>query len=269
MQIHTISQNTTSISCIPERWWLITSIKLASEEILFLNEETLHNLEKNVRGGIPVMFPNAWPLRENSLYNLSQHWFARNKPWQYEKITGTSLKMYLESDRESKEIFPFDFRIEMIREISVGNDCIVPKKDIVPQKDIASKVVKIIQKIINTWNQDLPSRIGLHPYYFVKNEDKENLKIYLWEKILDDYSFVNWETVYLDNPGNIKIVFPDWKTMELNYDSSYKKLWIRSEIGKDFICIEPVYWDEQALLDNPMILKSGEESNFEITIKKD
>lgn len=250
MQINTISQNTTSISCIPERWWLITSIKLASREILFLNEETLYNLEKNVRGGIPVMFPNAWPLRENSLYNLSQHWFARNKPWQYEKITDTSFKMYLESDSESKEIFPFDFRLEIIREIYTDN-------------------IKITQKIINTWKQDLPSRAGLHPYYFVKNEDKEKLKIYLWDKMLDDYSFCVWETVYLDNPWNIKVVFPDLKTLELNYDSSYKKLWIRLELGKDFICVEPVYGDEQSLLDNPMILKSGEESSFEIIIKKD
>lgn len=251
MQIHTISQNNTSISCIPERWWLITSIKLASEEILFLNKETLYNLEKNVRWWIPVMFPNAGPIRENSIYKLKQHWFARNKSWQYEKISDNKFKMSLKWDENSKEIFPFDFKLEIIREI------------------ISEKVIKIIQKIINIWDQNLPSRTWLHPYYFVKNEEKKDLKIYLWNKLLDDYSFCEWKTVYLDNPGNIKLIFPDWKNLELNYYSLYKKLWIRSEIWKDFICVEPVYGDEDALLDNPMILESGEEKSFEITIEKD
>jgi hypothetical protein len=102
----------------------------------------------------------------------------------------------------------------------------------------------------------------------VKNDDKNDLKILLWEKLLEDYSFCNWETVYLDNPGNIQVIFPDWKTLELNYDNGYKKLWIRSEEWKDFICIEPVYGDEDTLLDNPLILKNGEEKTFEITIKK-
>ncbi|MDD5213785.1 MAG: hypothetical protein PHG82_05155 [Candidatus Gracilibacteria bacterium] len=250
MQIHIISQEGTSISHIPERGGLITSIKLAFEEILFLNEETLHNLEKNVRGGIPVMFPNAGPLRENSLYNLSQHGFARNKSWNSEKISDTKFMMFLESDSQTKEVFPFDFRIEIISEI------------------ISDKIVKITQKIVNTGSIDLPSRVGLHPYYFVRNDDKKDLKILLGEKLLEDYSFINGETVYLDNPGSIQVIFPDGKTLELNYDSSYKKLWIRSEIGKDFICIEPVYGDEDALLDNPLILKSGEEKNFEIIIKK-
>ena len=249
MQIHTISQNTTSITCIPERWWLITSIKINNEELLFLNEETLYDLQKNVRWWIPVMFPNAGPLRENDLYKLNQHWFARNKSWQYEQITDTSFKMFLESDNNSKEIFPFDFRIEIIWELFENN-------------------IKIFQKIINTWENDLVSRTGLHPYFFAWNEDKENLKIYLWDEILDDYSFCEWKTVYLDNPGDINVVFPDSKILKLNYDKSYKKLWIWSEIWKDFICIEPVYEDEQALLDKPMILKSREEKIFEISIEK-
>jgi galactose mutarotase-like enzyme len=69
--------------------------------------------------------------------------------------------MFLESDSQTKELFPFDFRIEIISEI------------------ISNKIIKIIQKIINTGNLDLPSRVGLHPYYFVKNDDKNDLKILL------------------------------------------------------------------------------------------
>lgn len=260
MQIHSLKHNSSEISHIPERWWLITSIKIKNEEILFLNEETLYNPEKNVRWWIPIMFPNAWPLRENNLYKLSQHWFARNKIWYFEKISNTKFMMFLESDEIIKEIFPFDFRIEIISEITVGNDCIVPKWN------ISQESIKITQKIINTWDKTLPISPWLHPYFFVKNQEKKDVKILLWDEYLKDYSFCEWKTVYLENPCVIKIIFITWKTIVLNYSKEYKKLWIRSEAWKDFICIEPVYEDEQSILDKPFLLEKWKEKSFEINI---
>lgn len=249
MQIHTLKHNTSEISFSPLRWWIITSIKLKSDEILFLNEETFNNPEKNVRWWIPIMFPNAGPLRENSLYNLNQHWFARNKAWDYE-ISDREVKMTLSSDNETKKLYDFDFRLETIAKI------------------IDDTKIEIIQKIINTWDKLLPISPGLHPYYFVQNDEKKDLKILLWDKYLDNYSFCNWETVYLDNPWNIKLIFPEWTEIDLNYDKSYEKLWIRSEEWKDFICVEPVARDEQALVDNPILVWVWESMEFKIEIKK-
>lgn len=33
---------------------------------------------KMLDDGIPIMFPNAWPIVDKSIFNLNQHWFARN-----------------------------------------------------------------------------------------------------------------------------------------------------------------------------------------------
>lgn len=249
MKKYTIKKNNTSISCIPERWWLITSIKIQNKELLFLNEETLFNLEKNVRWWIPIMFPNAWPLRENNIYNLKQHWFVRNKVWEYENISNEKFNMSLVSNEETKKDFDFDFRLDIFSEI------------------ISEKEIKISQQITNTSNDILPSSPWLHPYFYIKNEDKRNLKIFLWEELLDNYDFCDWKTVYLTNPHNIKMLFPDKSIIELNYDKKYQKLWIWSEFWKDFICIEPVYRDENALLDEPNLLLSWDIIKYDISIK--
>ena len=50
------------VSFSPERGGIITSLKLGGKELLYLDEETFRNPEVNVKGGIPILFPNAGPL---------------------------------------------------------------------------------------------------------------------------------------------------------------------------------------------------------------
>lgn len=249
MQINSLKNNWWEISFSHERWWIITSIKLQTEEILFLNSDTFYDTSKNVRWWIPVMFPNSWPLRENEKYNLKQHWFARNLPWDYE-TNQNEVIMTLQSNYETKKLYNYDFILQIITRI------------------INETKIEIIQKIINNWNQILPVSPWLHPYFFVKNEEKKDIKIYLWNELLTDYSFCNWQTVYLNNPWIIKLVFKNWQILKLNYSKEYKKLWIRSEQWKDFVCIEPVAWNEHDLLYNPDMIWIWKSMEYRVEITK-
>jgi D-hexose-6-phosphate mutarotase len=50
------------VSFCPERGGIITSIKFDGNEVLYMDDETFNNKEVNVKGGVPILFPNAGPI---------------------------------------------------------------------------------------------------------------------------------------------------------------------------------------------------------------
>lgn len=252
LEIFTIQQNNTLISFCPERWWLVTSIKINWKEILYFDNETFIDIWKSIRWWIPVMFPNAWPLNDNSLYKLSQHWFARNMKWNYELIWENKFTMFLESDSETREQFDYNFKLEVIWEI------------------ISENKIKFTQKITNTWDKILPIATGLHPYFKVKSENKSQIKFNFdwWEIIEKDIqNWSTWWTTFVDNPSEFIVFLPEIWNLKFNYSKNYKRIWIWSQENKDFICIEPCIWDYWCLTDNPTWINSWEELILENTIE--
>ncbi len=75
-----ISSGATQVRIAPERGGLVTSFSIHNAETLYLDRGTFNDENKNIRGGIPLLFPNAGPLK-GGLYNLPQHGFARRMPW--------------------------------------------------------------------------------------------------------------------------------------------------------------------------------------------
>jgi galactose mutarotase-like enzyme len=127
--------------------------------------------------------------------------------------------------------------------------------------------VKISLSIKNTGDTNMPIAPWLHPYFFIPENKKD--EFYLeknWEKI-EEYKKYHWETIYTKNPWKFQAYL--WENvLEFDYAEAFQKLWLRSEPGKDFLCIEPTFWDEGALITNPCILESSEEKTFSTTIKK-
>jgi len=242
-EIFTFKKDNSFISFSPSRWWIITQINLNWKDLLFFNKETFEDKTKNVRWWIPVMFPNSWPLKDNNLYNLSQHWFARNSIWDY-NIDNNSFTMMLNSSDETRAKFNYDFKLEIIW-------------------DIIENKAFVTQKITNTWKIDLPISCGLHPYFSVKNENKENI-VFSSEKdnFYDIWSI--WWTKVLDNKWVFFVDFDGDYRLKIDYDLNYKNIWIRSEEWKDFICIEPVLRNENWLLDNPFILEAWKSEKFKV-----
>ncbi|MDD3302842.1 MAG: hypothetical protein PHN31_04740 [Candidatus Gracilibacteria bacterium] len=242
-EIFTFKKDNSFISFSPSRGGIITQINLNGKDLLFLNKETFEDNTKNVRGGIPVLFPNAGPLKENNLYNLSQHGFARNSIWGY-VIEQDKFSMIFSSNDDTKTKYNYDLKLEIIGEI------------------IENKVL-ITQKITNTGKINLPISCGLHPYFYVKNEDKENIVFSSQEDNFYDIWSIGGTKV-LDNKGSFYVDFNDDYKLKIDYDLNYKNIWIRSEEGKDFICIEPVLRNENGLLDNPFIVEAGKSVEFKI-----
>ena len=78
---------------VPERGAICTSLRFGGDELLYLDRSTLDDPSKNVRGGIPVLFPIAGKPEPGSPWR--QHGFARNLPWEAVRTGESSLECRL------------------------------------------------------------------------------------------------------------------------------------------------------------------------------
>lgn len=251
--INTFSRDWVEISYAPKRWWLITSIKINWKEVLYFNQETFY-WDWNVRWWIPVMFPYAGPIEkkwesdfEKDFWeNLKQHWFARNSEFDFEEIENWFV-MTLKSDESTKEMYNFDFELQIIVKIT-------------------DLWIQITKKVKNTWDKPMPIAPWLHPYFLIPHKEKPSIKISCWNQINNDYSFCNDWTVTMENIWDeVKV----WDKVKLHFWKWYKKIWIWSANKEvDYICVEPVYWDEWVILEKPLVLKPWEEKEFIMIINK-
>lgn len=248
--------NGSEASFCGERGGVITSLKLKGKEILYFDEDTFKNKNEAVRGGIPILFPNAGGLEENSIYpNLKRHGFARDKEWQFENGE-FSFRETLLSGNETKKVYPYDFQLSIIGEFEEDGSFTLKQE------------VKNMEK-----EKDMPISMGLHPYFNVPNIKKGYIKFdFLGGRKIEEQIIV-WEsggTVYATNPKindpdiDIKVDIPEMGTIIITMPNSYQNLWVWSMPGKDFVCIEPMMRGPNGLIDEPLIIKHGE--TFEASI---
>ena len=238
--------NGNEVSICPDRGGIITSLKLKGKEIFYLDEATL-NSSGPIRGGVPILFPNGGEIIENTLYpNLKRHGFARDSVWKFEKKNDGFVEELM-SDFNTKDVYPFDFKLEVLGKFENNNSFTVQ------------------QKVYNTSNVDIPISMGLHPYFFVPDKEKKNIKFNFdggreIEEKLEVWA--NGGTLYIDNPmvkddnGTLEIESPTIGTITLNISKEYQKIWIWSQQGKDFICIEPMLKGLNGIIENPEMIKS-------------
>lgn len=259
-KIETIKDsNNNEVSFCPLRGGMITSLKFKGKEILYFDEETFNSGESSVRGGIPILFPNAGELVNNTLFpELKRHGFARDFKWQREEHE-TGFKESLYSSVETREIFPFDFKLSLSGQF---------------ENDGSFTLVQEVENLEE--EKDMPISMGLHPYFNVLNTEKGYIKFYFQNgREIEDGADV-WSdggTIYIDNPkikdknSLMKVEIPSLGTLAINASVEYEKFWIWSMPGKDFICIEPMMKGLNGMVDDPYILKPGSSVKIHLNIR--
>ncbi len=253
------SLNNSSISYCPERGGIITSIILRGKEILFFDEGTFCDLSVNVRGGVPILFPNAGKLLESNVFpKLKQHGFVREKGW-LDDVVEDGFKETLIADSETKALYNFDFKL------AVGGNF---------ESDESVTISCEIENLETT--RSMPISMGLHPYFRVLDEEKKNIKFNFLggEEVaskIDVWS--NGGTVVIDNPKlkfpneKIEIIIPDLGSLILDISLEYEKIWVWSLPGKNFICVEPMMRALNGLVDRPWLLKAQAKLSCLINLK--
>lgn len=256
--IKTPERNEVSFS--PERGGIITSLKLEGKEILYLDNETFKNNEVNVKGGIPILFPNAGPIpdeiKTEELKNLKPHGFARDSKFIAEKMKN-GFKETLVSNEETKKVYPYNFNLEVEGKF---------------EEDDSFSITQTVENLEK--DKEMPISSGLHPYFKVPSEEKKNIKFNFEGGKFVEEQIKKWgeniKAISTKNPNKpMEVEIPGLGTLIFEISKEYKRVWVWSQEGKDFICIEPVMRDKGGIISDPEIIKSGEKLalSFKITIK--
>lgn len=225
----------------PQRGALVTSFRVGERELLYLDPATLQDATKNVRGGIPVLFPTpgklagdawSWGGRHGT---LKQHGFARNLPW---AVTGSSssdsadVTLRLESNEATLADYPWSFSAELTF-------------------SLAGARLTIISRIMNEGDATLPFALGYHPYFRVT--DKARARIDLTPtRVFDnvtkqtrafdgiDLTAPEVDLHALDHPSSESALdFGDGSRLELRGSRDFSVWVVWTLAGKDFVCVEP------------------------------
>lgn len=143
------------LQVVPERGGLVSGWRSLGHDWLYFDAERFTDPSCSVRGGIPVLFPICGGLPGDAvrlpqgLVQLSQHGFARDRPWQLaERADGQGVSLSLEHDATTLEVFPFRFRLELDYRLAPG-------------------LLEITARVENLGNEPMPFSLGLHPYWAV------------------------------------------------------------------------------------------------------
>ncbi len=232
------------LEVVPERGGLITRWNLKGREILYLDAERFAHPEMSVRGGIPILFPICGNLPDNTYthkgksYQLKQHGFARDLPWEVtDRITQdqVAITLVLNSNDQTRAVYPFDFQLAFTYQLQ-GNS------------------LEIYQRYINRSPETMPFSTGLHPYFEVA--DKQQLSFDIpatqYRDHLQDQAIRPFSGKFDFEQEEIDLAFKPVSDhcatvtdsdrqlkLRLDYDSNYSTVVFWTVKGKDYYCLEP------------------------------
>jgi len=206
-----------SVEVVPERGALVTALRVGSHDVLYLDRETLADPAKNVRGGIPLLFPFAGKLADETLTltgtKMKQHGFARNRAWSVTERDAASLTMTLAADAETRAQFPFDFTAHHRVLIVPGG-------------------VELELAIV-AGDRDVPVSPGWHPYFAIARENKAAVRPGMTD---DDHEFDFGFPAPIEGRSQFA---PPGIALEASPELRHLQIW--SQPGKPFVCIEPFF----------------------------
>jgi galactose mutarotase-like enzyme len=231
------------LEVVPARGGMVTRWKIQGQNILYLDEGRFANAELSVRGGIPILFPICGNLAGNRYveaqksYELKQHGFARDLPWDVTEQTTdscASLTLVLKSNGQTLSVYPFDFQLTFTYQIQDTR-------------------LLIRQQFSNHSSKKMPFAAGLHPYFWVKDKTQLSFEIpaseYQDQHTLEVSPFTGGFDLAREE---IDVIFPaltgssatlnDQKRrfkIEINYSDLYSKLVFWTVQGKEYVCLEP------------------------------
>lgn len=241
--IMTDSEAQSQIEVVPERGAIISRWCVKEQEILYLDRERFTDPELSIRGGVPILFPICGNLPNNSYsyqnktYQLKQHGFARDLPWQVIDTNTeecASITLALHSNEQTLKVYPFEFEILFTYQLK-GNS------------------LKILQSYQNKSEAIMPFSTGLHPYFQVEDKNQLQFEIpasayqdqiskeihpftgqfdFNLEEIDVAFSAINkHHSAIADLSRKLKI--------NLHYSNCYSTLVFWTIKGKDYVCLEP------------------------------
>jgi len=233
-----LSDGDAVVEIEPERGGLVTRFDVGARRVLFMDEATLRDPTKNVRGGVPVLFPtpgklagDAWSYAGHS-GSLKQHGFARNLSWRVVDAGRTTATIMLDANDATRAAFPWDFSVEMTFLLN-------------------GRSLRLDHRVSNTGATAMPFGFGFHPYFFVADADKPRVRIAT--AATRAFDNVTKQTVaakidltrdevdlhLLDHGATESTLATPAGDVRLRGSAEYTHWVVWTLGGKDFVCLEP------------------------------
>lgn len=257
----------SELEVVPERGGIITRWRVQGQDILYLDAERFANPKLTVRGGIPILFPICGNLPDNTYthqkkqYTLKQHGFARDLPWKVtDQVTEhiVSLTLELESNEETRAVYPFDFKVAFTYQLK-GNR------------------LEIRQRYTNLSEEQMPFSTGLHPYFHTLDKSQLQFKIPATEYYDQlnktshpftgsfDFDTDEIDVAFRDINSPFASVTDDSRKLRisLSYDEAFSTLVFWAVKGKDYYCLEPWTAPRNAMNTGEHLIRIEPEETFQ------
>lgn len=241
--ILTDEANSARLEVVPERGGIITRWQVQRQDILYLDEARFADPSLSVRGGIPILFPICGNLPNNSYehqgksYQLKQHGFARDLPWELIQPASASpnaIELVLASSDLTRSQYPFDFELRFTYRL-------LPNR------------LRIEQQISNRSTEAMPFSIGFHPYFPVSDKSGLQFEIPAIEYQDQQTQAVHPFSGQFDfDRDEIDVAFRHVSRqsaqvtdsnrqidLTLSYEPVFSTLVFWTVKGKDYYCLEP------------------------------
>ena len=221
---------------LPEKGATVISFIANGVEVFYKDEENIESPERP-RCGIPFLFPVFGRTPEDSIYPMEIHGFGHTSVWSVLEHEEDVLRLELEANDETKKVYPFEFRVELIFSV----------------KDAKLNIHQIYE---NLGEIDMPYSFGFHPY-FVTNPTEVKVEVNA-ELEMD---MLTGKPVPVKNPM-VQLQFPegapesgafflqakekailhrpDGNKVHMEFDENFNRLVLWAVRGKEFLCVEPI-----------------------------
>ena len=208
----------------------------------------------------PVLFPIVGSLKDKKFtaegkeYSMSQHGFARDMDFKFVKQNNKSITFRLDSNKFTKELYPYDFSLEVSYKLD-------------------GYKLTCIWKVINTGDKEMHFQIGAHPAfmcpvdkkskqseYFIAFDTDKPLKYSLLKDglvstdggelvtedgvvAIDEHMFDN-DALIFEGQGvkRVELCKPNKMVyVSVTFDAPLFGIWSPAGKNAPFVCIEPWY----------------------------
>ena len=249
---------------VPERGGLISGWRCNGHEVVYLDLQRFLDPDQSVRGGFPVLFPMTGGLPNNELplpqgiFNLAQHGFARQVPWELAALPdGRGVQLILSETAETLQVYPFRFQLTMDVRLAPG-------------------ALEISATVENRDQAVMPFSFGLHPYFNLSSLETvrfeglpaQCLNHLTMEKAATADQMEQLATgidLLVEPTGSVRLVDDTaGTTLELELTTPLDLVVLWTEPPRAMVCMEPWSAPRQALLsgDRKIELNPGDSTTL-------
>lgn len=244
----------SSVVIAPHRGAIVTSFCVKACELLYLDAATFDDPTRNVRGGIPVLFPSPGKLDDDKFRSngragaLKQHGFARTLPWTIASEPAPSTAtLALESSEATLSQYPWRFRTALEFALNAAR-------------------LRITTRVQNTDDAPMPFGLGFHPYFQVIDKAKARIEtdaslafnnVTRKTNVFSGFDLTEPEVDLhlLDHRSpSTALHLGDGSTIHLRASPEFALRVVWTLAGKDFVCLEPWTSPGNALNDADRLL---------------